>query len=272
MKRGGVAQRLGGHKNKKKVSASDEYTTKFPSLDGKKTTESSTTVVTATEKSSVTEDLSNHNDQRPKTIPQEKKTVTPASKTNPARNYFTRTPVKNVTSSGNHSHHQDQKNGVPQSTFHNKNFFNRPTTDSPVAKEKIPAQVNRDNPPTVVNPNLFVRKPQQSGGNNSQNNLKQQQFNSQVHNQNNLSSAPRSRNFHQQNNNQQYNRDRYFAKGSGPPASSNLNYDQQLKNSVGPTSAGTGRTLHSGGNYNQYNNHQCKYLNLICVTVNVRNW
>ncbi|XP_025408403.1 protein CASC3 isoform X2 [Sipha flava] len=254
VKRGGVAQRLvgGPYKNKNKSSTSNEYTSEFPTLDGKKTIESSTTTVAVTEPSVVTKDLNQHHNQQPKSLSQEKKTVMSVSKTNPTRNHFTRTPIKNVTS-GNHSNHQDQKNGGPsQSSFHNKNHFNRSSSNSPANKEKITSQVNRDNSSTAVNPNLFIRKPQQ----NQPNNFKQQHFNSQGHNQHHSSSAPRGRNFHQHNNtNQQYNHDRYFAKGSGPPLSSNSNYDQQ-HNSVGPTSAGTGRTRHSGGNYNQYNNRQ----------------
>lgn len=270
MKRGGVAQRLvgGPYKNKNKSSTSNEYKSEFPALNGKKTSESSTSTVAVTETSVMTKDLGQHHNQQQKSVSQEKKTVVSASKTNPTRNNFTR-PIKNVTS-GNHSNHHDQKNGGPsQSSFHNKNYFNRPSTDSPANKEKSPAQINRDNPSTTANPNLFHRKPQQSGSNqqNQPNNFKQQHFNSQGHNQHHSSSAPRGRNFHQHNNtNQQYNHDRYFAKGSGPPSSSNSNYDQQ-HNSVGPTSAGTGRTRHSGGNYNQYNNRQCKYFYIMYKSV-----
>lgn len=262
MKRGSLAQRL--EKYKAKPLTSDEYTSEYPSLDGKKTSESSSTTVVAAETLAVTVDLNQHHDQQlKKSFPQEKKTVMSASKASPTRNHFVRTPIKK--SSEIPSNHQDQKNSVPQSSSHNKNSYIRPSTDSPVGKEKNPSQINNDNPSVVVNPNFFKRKPQQSGGNNQQNNSKQQNLNGQGHNQQHSSNSIRGRNFHQQNNNsQQYNRDRYFAKGSGPPPSTNSNYDQQNHISEGvPTSAGTGRTRHSGGNQNQFNNQKCKYFNIV---------
>lgn len=202
---------------------------------------------------------------------QEKNNVPASTATAPSRHNAppSRPFTKQGPSYGNRNHHQDSQNGgqTSFSSSHNKNFFNRSSTDSPIGKEKV-TQVNREN--TSGTANMYNRKPHQhNSGHNPHQNFKQQSFNNtqsgQAHNQHHphsSSASHRGRNFHQHHNSpQQYNRDRYFAKGSLPP-SSNSNqhhYDQPHHNNVTHTTAGTGRTQHSGGNYHHFSNRQCKF-------------
>lgn len=264
VKRGGLGRRsVGGpNKNKNKSATSDEYTSEFPAIENSKPSESTTS------EAQVVAETSSQELNQPVKSPvqhQEKKTVSASTALGPSRHNTP--PSRSFIKHGNRNH-QDFQNGG-QSSFsspQNKNFFNRPSTDSPINKEKVP-QVNREN--TSGAANFYNRKPQQhNSGHNPHHNFKQQNFNNsqggQVHNQHHQHSSPaphRGRNFHQHHNNQQqYNRDRYFAKGSLPPSSNH--YDQPHHNNVSHTTAGTGRTQHSGGNYHHFNNRQCKFLKL----------
>ncbi|XP_026819656.1 probable serine/threonine-protein kinase DDB_G0282963 [Rhopalosiphum maidis] len=262
VKRGGMARRSVGGPNKNiKKSTADDYTSEFPALDNSKKSEPNSSTVSSTD---VEVSVQNH-EQQPKTPVQneEKKTNVGAVETGQARHHTSSRAISksNTTSPANRNNRQDQLNGGPSSSSstNNKNYFNRSSTESPISKEKG-AQVNRDSP-TAPNSNFFNRRPQQSSSSHNQHqNFKQQHFNnSQGHNQQHQhSSSPRGRNFHQHHTSHQYNRDRYFSKGSIPSSSSSTNqhnYDQQ-HNSVAPTTAGTGRTQHSGGHYQHYNNRQ----------------
>lgn len=261
-----MAQRnVGPNKNRSK---SDEYSAEFPALDGLK----SVTV----ENPSAVDNLGQKQQQMSLPVhEQEKNTIVSTSTTVPSQRQesSSKTSIKYANSPTNRNHYQDQQNGgSSSSSSHNKNYFKRPSGDLSDGKEKnVPGKKDYSSPMN----NFFNQKPQSqhNNGYNQHQNYKQQHYNNQgaqgynQHNQH-TPSAPRGRNFHQHHNSpQQYNRDRYFAKGSAPPSSSNPNrpYDQQHHTTIAPTTAGTGRTQHSGGHYHQYNNRQCKYLSTIFI-------
>jgi len=271
VKRGGIARRNVGGPNKNiNKSTTDDYTSEFPALDDTKKSKPN-----ASTGSSAVVEVTGQNHEQPKTLStqnEDKKSFAPIVETSQARHHTPSsqaTSKYNTTSPTNRNSRQEQKNGGSSSLLpstNNKNYFKRPSIESPVSKEKV-ALVNRDSPSATTNSNFFNRRPQQnSGGHNQQHNYKQQHLNSgqggQGHNQqhqNSSPSVPRSRNFHQHHTSQQYNRDRYFSKGSAPLSSSSSNqhnYDQQ-HHSATPTTAGTGRTQHGGGHYQNYSNRQC---------------
>lgn len=231
----------GSNKNKNNSITSEEYTSEYPSLDGTKSSEST---VASVESPIVSSAVGQQNHQQPKTRNhQEKKTVTG---TGPSRNHGpqSRFSTKFTASSPNQNLHQDQQNGGHPSSSHNKNYFNRLSTDNSAAKEKN-AQDHRDSPlAATTNSNLFNRRsqPQHSGHNHS--------------------SDPKGPSIHQHHSSQpQFNRDRNLSKGVVTPHPSNdhpvHHYDQIH---TAPTTAGTGRTQHSGGHYHHYNNRHCKLL------------
>lgn len=248
--------RSGSNKNKNNSVTSDEYTSEYPSLDGTKSSESP---VVSAESPTVSSPATGQNHQQPKSgNHQEKKTVTTG--TGPSRHHGpqSRSSTKFAASSPNHNLHQDQQNGGHPSSSHNKNYFNRLSTDNPASKEKN-AQDHRDSPVATTNPNLFNRRSQPQHSGHNQHNFKQ--HNNSGHNQ---SSEPRGRSIHQHHNSQpQFNRDRYFSKGVVTPHSSSdhpVHHYDQIHNA--PTTAGTGRTQHSGGHYHHYNNRHCKSLHI----------
>jgi len=270
VKRGGMARRNVGGPNKNiNKSTSDEYTSEFPALDDTKKSKHN-----ASTGSSAVVEASDQNHEQLKTLSiqnEDKKSVAPVIETSQTRHHIPSsraTSKHNTTSPTNRNSRPEQQNGgssTSSPSTNNKNYFNRSSIESPNSKEKV-AQGNRDSPATA-NSNFFNRRSQQnSGGHNQHHNYKQQHFNSgqggQGHNQqhqNTSPSVPRSRNFHQHHTSQQYNRDRYFSKGSAPLSSTNSNqhnYDQQ-HHSATPTTAGTGRTQHGGGHYQNYTNRQC---------------
>lgn len=269
VKRGGMARRNVGGLNKNiNKSTTDEYTSEFPALDDTNKSEPNTSTLSPTESPAVVEISDQNHEQQLKTLSvqnEDKKSVAAVVETSQARHHTPSsraTPKYNTTSPTNRNNRQDQQNGGPSpssSSTNNKNYFNRSSTESPISKEKG-AQVNRDSPSSASNSNFYNRRPQQnSGGHNQHHNYKQQHYNNSQHNQqhqNSSPSGPRSRNFHQHHTSQQYNRDRYFSKGSTPSStSSQHNYDQQHQSGA-PTTAGTGRTQHGGGHYQNYNNRQ----------------
>lgn len=277
MKRG-PSSAGGLNKNRNKSKTSDEYSTEFPALDkanssypkDDSTIESSTAIETSSPNRS--QSLKTH------AADQEKKT-TVTTVTDPSRHQTTspRT-TKYGNSSTNRIYHQEQLNGnspSPSTSSHNKNFFNRPSADYPSEKE-YNSHTNQDNPPMGNDSNYYNRRPQQQqhSGSHVQNHGFKQHYNSpggqgnKQHYQYSQSSAPRGRNFHQNHNNQQqFNRDRYFSKGSGPTSlvnnSNQQHYDHQHHHNVTHTTAGTGRTQHSGGHFHHYNNQHCMYFNII---------
>lgn len=253
VKRGGMIRHsVGGpNKNKNKPGTTDEYTNEFPALNDSKPSES--TAVTDSK------EISENSSQKSISAhPQEKKTSVVVSTTVPPKHYSSSSrPTQLAKPSLNRSpinnHHQEQQNGGPSPSTHNKNYFNRSSADSFGNKEK---SSNQDHSSPAPNSNFYNRKLQQHNSNHNQQHHHKQHYNSGHGNQHqhSPSSGSGSRNFHQ------YNRDRYYAKGSAPPSSnSNQSYDQPHHNSGAPTSVGTGRTQHSGGHYHNYNNRQCKY-------------
>lgn len=264
----------GPNKSRNKSKISDEYTSEFPALDKGKPSDSK--AVSTIESSTVNETSDSNCSQPLKSLSaeQEKKPVTTTTANTSRYRATSPRATKYVNSSTNRNYHQEQLNGGSPSSSHNKNFFNRPSTNSPIEKE-YNTQVNQENSSTGMgqdrDSNYYNRRPQQHSGNHTHNHSFKQHYNSpgaqgnKQHHQFSSSSSPRGRNFHQHyNNQQQYNRDRYFAKGSGPPSLSNnsnqQHYDQQHHN-VTHTTAGTGRTQHSGGHFHHYNNQHCMYFN-----------
>lgn len=259
VKRGSMARRSIGGQNKNK-SKTDEYSSEFPALDDSKKDD--------TESPTVVEVSDQNHDKKAVAVAETRQSRQHTTSSRETTKYKTNSPT-------NRNNRQDQQNGgSSSSTTNDKNYYNRPSTESPISKEKV--ELNRDSPSSSTNSNYFNRRPQQnSGGHNQYHNYKQQHNSGQgnqghnQHHQHSLSSAPRGRNFHQHHTSQQYNRDRYFSKGSTSPSSSNSNqhnYDQH-RHSVAPTSAGTGRTQHGGGHYQHYNNRQCKYSNIQHVII-----
>lgn len=268
VKRGGMARRNVGGPNKNiKKSTTDEYTSEFPALEDTKKSEPNASILPSTESATVVKVSDQNYEQQPKTLSvqnEDKKSVAAVVETSQARHHTPSsraTPKFNTTSLTNRNNRQDQQNEGQSPSSTNKNYFKRSSTESPISKEKG-AQVNRDSPSSAANSNFFNRRPQQnSGGHNQHHNYKQQHYNSGQHSQQHQNSVNRGRNFHQHHTSHQYNRDRYFSKGSIPSSSSSSNqhnYDQQHQSGA-PTTAGTGRTQHGGGHYQQYNNRQCKY-------------
>lgn len=264
----------GPNKNRNKSKTSDEYTSEFPPLNKAKPSDSRD--ASTIEYSTTIETSSSNSPQPLKSLSADHEKKTGAITTGNSR-YRSTSPraTKYANSSTNHNYHQEQLNGGSPSSTNNKNFFNRPSIDSPIEKENN-TQANQEGPTGIGQDRYsnYNRRPQQqhSGSHIQNHGYRQQHYNSpggqgnKQHHQYSQSSSPRGRNFQQHHNNQQqYNRDRYFAKGSGPPSLSNnsnqQHYDQH--HNATHTTAGTGRTQHSSGHFHHYNNQHCMYFNII---------
>lgn len=226
----------GLNKNKSKAPTSDEYASEFPALDKSKPSEPT-----------VVPENCELRQQIKSPVEQEKKIA--VDNTGPPRSQepSSRNSTKFKPPSSNHNAHLDQQNGGSHLPTHNKNYFNRPSSDYPTDVEKV----NYNNRDTPSAPSNFYHR-QQSNDHSPSNNFKPVHFNSSQGNPRfQHSSAPRNRHFPQNHNPQQYNRDRYFSKGSGP---NQQNFDQSRHNNLNSITAGTGRTQH--GNYNS---RLCKY-------------
>lgn len=232
--------------NKNKSTTSDKYTSEFPSLNGTKKLEDPVDAIII-ESPSAEKDLGPSKSLSTDLPINNSVDKTPSIDSSPHTASSFRGSEKLKTPPSNKNYPQ---NGG-SSTSYNKNHFQRSSVDSSVNKEKN-AQVNRVSL-SGTNSNFYKRS-QYNDSNNQNNNYKHQPFNntygtSRGHNHNHQNAVPsRGRNF-QHNHNNQYNRDRYFSKGA-TPFSSNPNNS---------TTAGTGRTQHSGGHFNR----KCKLTNII---------
>jgi len=220
MKRGGL--RVGSpNKNKNSSTTTDDYRIEFPTINKAKPSESTAAAV---DSSKVLEDSSPHCHQQVKSVPTDQEKLTTESG-HSHQVQLSKAPIKHAMSPANNNHQQEQQNGRPIS--HNKNMFNRPSTDSVVGREKS-VHINKD---------LYNRKPSQY-------------INNSPKRQGQYSSVPRGHNLHQP----QFNRDRYFTKGTGFGSSFNQPHQNAMH-------AGTGRTLHGSGHFNnRYNDQQCNFI------------
>jgi len=270
VKRGRMARRnVGGPDKNINKSTTDEYTVEFPALDGRKKSEYNA----SNESPSVVEISGQNREQQPKNLSvqnEDKKSVDSVVDTRQARHHTPQsraTSKYNTTSPTNRINRQDYSGpSTPSSSTNTKNYFKRPSTASPISKDKG-AQVN---PPATANSNFFKRRPQQnSGGHNQHHNIKRPHCSNgqcgQAHNQQHQSSSPsvsRGRNFLQHQASQQFNSDRYVPKESIPVSSSSSNQHNyyQRHHYAAPTTAGTRRTQHGGGRHQNYSDRQCKYF------------
>lgn len=219
----------GSNKSKNKSANTNKYTSEFPSLTNAIPLEQSVNTAII-ESSSIEKD----NDPL-KSLSTDIQIIEIANKPKVDDSSQYNASSSKISGKFDTSSNRNPQNTGNLSSHNNKNFFKRSSNNYSANKEKI-AQINRD-VPTTTNSN-FYKRPQFNDNQNV--NFKPHFSNihktTRVHNQNHQNSVI--------NRSQQYNRDRYFSKRTVPSSNSN-------QHNMVNTTAGTGRTQHSGEHYNR---------------------